>query len=222
MGRGICVRKAKTRSGLKVVGKQNLIFNEMKKLITLLLLAVITNQASIAQNKSEKSTVKNDPVSGLIDLQKLGNPKIETFQFVDEIGTVDIVCTTQSLKNKKTNEVTQQVRMEFKRIGLGSKVQPEIIDFTEDKNGMVVNSNISAQRGTGNCDITSIIQSAISAGQDGKPCIDAIKLAINETRGKGVLSICIRIYQLGREPCGSLVKNIKDLITNLIPCLKKS
>lgn len=198
----------------------------MKKIIILLLFTVITSQVSIAQNKneklSEKSTVKNDPVFDLTDLQRLGNPKVETFQFVDEMGPVDIICTTQSLKNKKTNEVIQKVKMEFKRNSSGSKVQAEVIDFTEDKNGMVVSSNTSVQRGTGNCDINSILQSAISAGQDGKPCIDAIKLAINETRGKGVLSVCIRIYQLGREPCGSLVKNIKDLITNLIPCLRKS
>jgi len=44
-----------------------------------------------------------------------------------------------------------------------------------------------------------VVQSAVGTSQSAKPCVEAIRLALNETRGQKKWQILVRIYQLGQS-----------------------
>ncbi len=212
----------------------------MKKLALLLLVVVSTTSyfSSFSQVKEDKMKVKpieqklpseeNEKLSKLLEvsgLQKQNRPTTKTYPFVDEIGAVDVIITTQEFKDKATGEVTQQVRMEFKRGGTGNKGKSQMLDFAEDKNGVISTENNALQRGAGNCDIMAIVQNFISTGQNGKTCIDAIKGAIDKSKGRGgklnFFLLAANIMDMARTPCTSVVTDVFSLFVEIKNCLKK-
>jgi hypothetical protein len=212
----------------------------MKKLTIILLMVVSTTcsyVSSFAQVKDDKMKVKpieqklpseeNAKLSKLLEasgLQKQNRPVTKTYPFVDAIGAVDVIITTQEFKDKATGAVTQQVRMEFKRAsGAGNKANNQILDFAEDEKGVISAENNALQRGAGNCDVIEIVQSFISTGQNGKICIDSIKSAIEKSKGKKPYFIVLstNLLSMGFNPCKSVVTDVFALFSAIKSCLKK-
>lgn len=163
---------------------------------------------------------------------KLGQSKTttNTYPFQDEQGEVDVVVTTKTVKSPTTGLPTDQVHIEFKRKTNGAAnrgmapPKPETLDFAEDQNGVVLANNGGAalQRGSGSCDLMETVQSAVGTGQSAKPCVEAIRQAVNETRGQKKMLVLIRIYQLAHQPCRVMVRNIFSFSQDIVSCLSKS